>query len=70
MNIKLVLKILPFLLIFQVFNLFAQESSTSNSKKSKTIIDELNSKQAFQGDVTVYQDEAIRDILNRSTSAN
>ena len=65
MNIKSVTRL--FLFIFFVNTLFisAQESTQSNE-----IIEELNSSKVNQGNVTVYQDEAIKGILAKPAPTN
>ena len=65
MNIKSVTGL--FLFIFFVNTLFisAQESAQSNE-----IIEELNSSKVNQGNVTVYQDEAIKGILAKPAPTN
>ena len=65
MNIKSVTRL--FLFIFFVNTLFisAQESVQSNE-----IIEELNSSKINQGNVTVYQDEAIKGILAKPAPTN
>ena len=65
MNIKSVTRL--FLFIFFVNTLFisAQESAQSNE-----IIEELNSSKVNQGNVTVYQDEAIKGILAKPAPTN
>ena len=65
MNIKSVTRL--FLFIFFVNTLFisAQESTQSNE-----IIEELNSSKINQGNVTVYQDEAIKGILAKPAPTN
>ena len=65
MNIKSVTRL--FLFIFFVNTLFisAQESVQSNE-----IIEELNSSKINQGNVTVYQDEAIKGILAKPAATN
>ena len=65
MNIKSVTRL--FLFIFFVNTLFisAQESAQSNE-----IIEELNSSKINQGNVTVYQDEAIKGILAKPAPTN
>lgn len=47
-----------------------QSTSTGQSSNSTSIIDDLNSDRPGQGKVTVYQDEAIKDILAKSASVN
>ena len=64
MNMQLVSKL--FLISFLLQTLFAvaqQPGQSNGGKKDHSIIEELNSKQAAQGNVMVYQDEAIKGIL-------
>ncbi len=72
MNIQFVSKLFLISLLFQTLFAFAQQPAQSNAGKqnSNTIIEELNSNRAAQGNVMVYQDEAIQGILAKSTTTN
>lgn len=72
MNIQFVSKLFLIFLFFNALFAFAQQPAQSNIGKqsSNTIIEELNSKRAAQGSVTVYQDEAIKGILSKSAPTN
>ena len=71
MNIKFILKIFLITFFFQAFFASAQEPVQSNVSKqnSSTIIEELNTNRPAQGNVMVYQDEAIKDILAKPAPA-
>ena len=73
MNFKIVASL--FFLFFIVNNLIvnAQESIQPNATKqnsSTSIIEDLNSKKTNQGNVMIYQDEAIKGILTKPAPAN
>lgn len=73
MNIKSVARL--FFIFFFVNSLLikAQEPMQTNAttqNASTSIIDKLNSKQPNQGNVIVYQDEAIKGILAKSAPTN
>lgn len=65
MNIKSFTRLFFFFFVNTLL-IAAQGPVQSNT----TIIDELNSSKSNQGKVTVYQDEAIKDILAKSASSN
>lgn len=73
MNIKSLTRLFIIFLFANVLlvdaQLFAQ-SNASSQQESNTIIEELNSRQPNQGNVTVYQDEAIKGILAKSAPTN
>ena len=72
MNIQFVSKLSLLFFIFQGLFVSAQQPINPNARnqKSKTIIEELNSNRPFQGNVTVYQDEAIKGILAKPAPKN
>ena len=72
MNIQFVSKLSLILFAFQALFVSAQQpaNTSTGNQKSNTIIEELNSNRPFQGDVTVYQDEAIKDILAKPAPSN
>jgi septal ring-binding cell division protein DamX len=65
MNIPLVSKLFLIFFVFQASFVWAQQPVNTNegNQNNNSIIDELNSERPFQGNVTVYQDEAIKGIL-------
>ncbi len=65
MKKQLVSKLFLIFFLLQALFVVAQQPGQSNAGKQKehSIIEELNSKQAAQGNVMVYQDEAIKGIL-------
>lgn len=73
MNIKFVVRLFFIFLFTNIFivknQVFAQSNETAQQTNS-SIIEELNSSQPNQGNVTVYQDEAIKGILAKSASTN
>lgn len=66
MKIKLAAKFLLFLLFANILFINAQGSVQSEM----TIIEDLNSNKSNQGNVTVYQDEAIKGILAKPAPTN
>lgn len=66
MNIKSIARV--FLILFFVNALFVKAQEPVQS--SSTIIEELNSNKLNQGNVTIYQDEAIKGILAKSAPVN
>ncbi|MDD2476112.1 MAG: SPOR domain-containing protein [Dysgonamonadaceae bacterium] len=73
MKIKNVV-ILSFIYLFVTSSLLiAQQTVQSDvaiEKKSTAIIEELNARTPGQGNITVYQDEAIKGILAKSAPVN
>lgn len=69
MNMQLVSKLFLISFLFQALFAAAQQPVQSNAGKQNdhSIIEELNSKKATQGNVMVYQDEAIKGILANPT---
>ncbi len=65
MNMQLVSKLFLISFFFQALFASAQQPIQSNASKQNnhTIIEELNSNSVGQGNVMVYQDEAIKGIL-------
>ena len=65
MNMQLVSKLFLISFLFQALFTSAQQPVQSNAgqQNNNTIIEELNSNRAGQGNVMVYQDEAIKGIL-------
>lgn len=65
MNMQLVSKLFLISFFFQALFATAQQPVQTNADKQdrQTIIEELNSNRVGQGNVMVYQDEAIKDIL-------
>ncbi len=72
MNIQFVSKLSLFFLVFQSLFVSAQQpvNNSIRNMRSNTIIEELNSNRPAQGNVMVYQDEAIKGILEKSAPAN
>lgn len=66
MKIKSVTRLLLLILFINTLLINAQESVQSN----QSIIEELNSSKFNQGNVTVYQDEAIKGLLAKPAPAN
>lgn len=66
MNIKSIARVFLFLFFVNALFVKAQEPVQSSS----TIIEELNSNKLNQGNVTIYQDEAIKGILAKSAPVN
>lgn len=70
MNKKSVLRLSLIFFFIQTILVSAQQPAQSNpTQNSGSIIEELNSTRSGQGNVTVYQDEAIKDILAKPTPA-
>ena len=71
MNMQLVSKLFLISFFFQAFFVLAQQPTHSNAsnQNSQTIIEELNSNRVGQGNVMVYQDEAIKGILAKPNPA-
>ena len=71
MNIQFVSKLSFIFFVFQTFFVLAQQPVNTNTgnQNNNTIIEELNANRPLQGDVTVYQDEAIKGILAKSAPA-
>lgn len=65
MNMQLISKLFLIIFFFQASLAMAQQPVQSNAGKQnrETIVEELNSNRATQGNVMVYQDEAIKGIL-------
>lgn len=66
---KLYINILFIVFTFLCYKTFAQQPIQSEDSKQNnvtTILTELNSKKIGEGTVTVYQDEAIKGILEKS----
>ncbi len=73
MNIKSVGRLLFAIFFINTLIVNAQNPAQSNASKQNnnaTIIDEINSNYPNQGNVMVYQDEAIKGILSKPTPAN
>lgn len=66
MNIKLTAKLFFLFLSVNVLMITAQVSNQSDM----TIIEDLNSSKSNEGNVTVYQDEAIKGILAKPAPVN
>lgn len=71
MNMQLVPKLFLISFFFQALFASAQQPTQSNAdkKNGQTIIEELNSNSVGQGNVMVYQDEAIKGILAKPNPA-
>lgn len=66
MNVKSLTRIFFIILFLQTLHVNAQTTTQSNATKRSndiSIIEELNANRPGQGNVTVYQDEAIKGIL-------
>ena len=72
MNIQFVSKLFIISFFFQVIFVSAQEPVQSNAGKqnNNSRIEELNLNRPAQGNVMVYQDEAIKDILAKPAPSN
>ena len=72
MNLKSVLRLSLLLFFFQTLMVSAQTTTQSSGRNNNnsTIIDELNADRPGQGNVTVYQDEAIKGILSKPAPVN
>ena len=71
MNIKSVFRLSLVVFFLQAMLLTAQTSTQSTSRSSSSsIIDDLNAELPGQGKVTIYQDEAIKDILAKPAPVN
>lgn len=73
MNFKSVARLFYIFFFVNVLLVNAQDPIVSNAttnNSSTSIIDELNSNQPNQGNVIVYQDEAIKGILAKPTPSN
>ena len=73
MNIKFVTRLLFISFLVNALLITAQEPVPTNAPKqnsSVSIIEELNSSQPNQGNVTIYQDEAIKGILAKPAPIN
>ena len=72
MNMKLISNLILVFFFLRVLFVSAQQpvQSDTGKEKSATIIEELNSNQPAQGNVTVYQDEAIKGILAKPAPRN
>ena len=71
MNIKSVFRLSLVVFFLQAMLLTAQTSTQSTSRRSSSsIIDDLNAEVPGQGKVTIYQDEAIKDILAKPAPVN
>lgn len=69
---KLISNLILVFFFLRVLFVSAQQpvQSDTGKEKSATIIEELNSNQPAQGNVTVYQDEAIKGILAKPAPQN
>ena len=73
MNFKSVARLFYIFFFVNALLVNAQDPIVSNAttnNSSTSIIDELNSNQPNQGNVIVYQDEAIKDILANPAPSN
>lgn len=72
MNMHFVSKLFLVFFFIQALSVSAQQQLQSNERNqdNKTIIDELNSNRSAQGNVMVYQDEAIKGILAKPAPSN
>ena len=68
---KTVLSLSFIFLFLQAVLVSAQQPVQSNpTQNNGSIIEELNTARSGQGNVTIYQDEALKDILAKPTPAN
>ena len=66
MNVQLILRLFIITLCWNTFVVSAQQpTSIRRNQQNKSIIEELNTHRPAQGNVKVYQDEAIEGILAR-----
>ena len=64
MNVQLILRLFIIALCWNTFFVSAQQpTSIRRNQQNKSIIEELNTHRPAQGNVKVYQDEAIEGIL-------
>ncbi len=71
MKVQTVSKLLLIIFFCQALFVAAQQPSSSvSNNKSKSIIEELNTHRRAQGNVMVYEDEAIKGILAKPSAAN
>ena len=71
MNFQFVSKLFLITFFCQALFVSAQQpaSNTGNQKKS-TLLEELNTQRHGQGNVMVYQDEAIKGVLAKPNAAD
>lgn len=71
MNLKSVIRLSLVVFFLQTLMVTAQTSvQPTPISRSSTIIDDLNADRPGQGNVTVYQDEAIKEILAKPAPVN
>ena len=63
MNFQFISKLFLTSFFCQALFVSAQKPASSSSQNSKSIIEELNTNRPAQGNVMVYQDEAIKGVL-------